>query len=100
MKVSILKISRKKEVINRLELSELVDMIRKNPEEKAVHDLRLNYQFLKPVRQDDGQIMVDDERFISLPRICFAIEFDKYKEHARMLGYNGLTVIEMNGLKT
>jgi len=100
MKVSLLKISRKKEVINRLELSELVDMIRKNPEEKAVHDLRLNYQFLKPVRQDDGQIMVDDERFIGLPRICFAIEFDKYKEHARMLGYNGLTVIEVNGLKT
>ncbi len=33
MKVSLLKIARKKEVIKRLELSELAEMIRKNPEE-------------------------------------------------------------------
>ena len=100
MKVSLLKISRNKEVVNRLELSAIADMIRKNPEEKKVYKLRLKYQFYKPVRQDDGQIMVDDTHFVGLPRICFAMDFDKYKEKARPLAYNGLVVIEVNGLKT
>ena len=100
MKVSILKVSRNKEVINRLELSAIADMIRKNPEEKKVYKLRLKYQFYKPVRQEDGQIMVDNEHFVGLPRICFAVDFDKYKEKLRPLAYNGLVVIEVNGLKT
>ena len=100
MKVSLLKISRNKEVVNRLDLSAIADMIRKNPEEKKVYKLRLKYQFYKPVRQEDGQIMVDDTHFVGLPRICFAMDFDKYKEKARPLAYNGLVVIEVNGLKT
>ena len=32
MKISLLKLSRKKEVIKRIELSELAEMIRENPE--------------------------------------------------------------------
>ena len=95
-----MKISRKKEVINRLALEELAGMICKNPEEQNVYDLRLQYHFYKPVRQNDGQIMVDSQHFVSLPRVCFAIEFDKYKEKPRLLAYNGLVVIEANGLKT
>ena len=99
MKVTLLKIARKKEVINRLDLQTLADMIRQNPEERKVYDLRLHYQFLKPERQEDGQITVDGEHTVNLPRICFAAEVDKYKEQARMLAYNGLVVIEVNGLK-
>lgn len=52
MKISLLKIARKKEVIKRLELSELAKMIRKNPDENKVFSLRLNYQFYKPQRQN------------------------------------------------
>ena len=100
MKISLLKISRNKEVIKRIELSAIADMIRKNPEEKVVYNLRLNYQFYKPVRQEDGQIMVDDAHFVGLPRICFAVDFDKYKEKPRLLAYNGLVAVEVNGLKT
>ena len=99
MKVTLLKIARKKEVINRLDLKTLADMIRQNPEERKVYDLRSHYQFLKPERQEDGQITVDGEHTVNLPRICFAAEVDKYKEQARMLAYNGLVVIEVNGLK-
>lgn len=99
MKVTLLKIARKKEVINRLDLKTLADMIRQNPEERKVYDLRLHYQFLKPERQEDGQITVDGEHTVNLPRICFAAEVDKYKEQARMLAYNGLVVIEVNELK-
>ena len=48
MKITLLKLSRKKVVINRLGLQELADMIRHSPEDKRVYNLRLNYQFYKP----------------------------------------------------
>ena len=101
MKVSLLKISRKKEVINRLELSELAEMIRKSPEESKVFNLRLNYQFYKPQRMSDGQIVVDEKQHtVNLPRILFAAECMNYKEMQKGLRYNGLVVVEVNGLKT
>ena len=101
MKVSILKISRNKGVVNRLELSELADMIRKNPDEKMVLSLRQSYQFLKPQRMSDGQIVIDDQQHtVNLPRILFAAEGIKYKEALKWLKYNGLVVVEVNGLKT
>jgi hypothetical protein len=99
MKVTLLKIARKKEVINRIDLQTLADMIRKSPEERQIFNLRLNYQFMKPERKEDGQITIDGEHTINLPRICFAAEGDKYKEKVRMLAYNGLVVVEVNGLK-
>ena len=37
MKISVLKVSRKKEVIKRLELSEIAEMIRENPEKIENH---------------------------------------------------------------
>lgn len=100
MKVTLLKISRNKDVVNRLELPALAEMIRNNPDSRKVYKLRLNYQFMKPERQEDGQIIVDNERTIALPRICFAVEGDKRHDKVRMLAYNGLVVIEVNGLKT
>ena len=101
MKISLLKIARKKEVIKRLELEELAEMIRKNPEDNKVFNLRLNYQFLKPQRLDDGQIAIDDQQHsVNLPRILFAAECMNYKEMQKGLRYNGLVVVEVNGLKT
>ena len=101
MKVSYLKLSRKKEVIKRLELSELAEMIRKSPEERKVFNLRLNYQFYKPKRMPDGQITLDDQMHtVNLPRILFAAECVNYKEIQKGLKYNGLVVVEVNGLKT
>ena len=101
MKVSLLKIARKKEVIKRLGLSELAEMIRKNPEESKVFNLRLNYQFYKPQRMSDGQITLDEQQHtVDLPRIMFATECINYKEMQKGLRYNGLVVVEVNGLKT
>ena len=62
MKVSLLKIARKKEVIKRVELREIAKMIRENPEKDKVFDLRLNYQFYKSQRLPDGQITLDDSK--------------------------------------
>ena len=101
MKISLLKISRKKEVIKRLELSELAEIIRENPEKKKVFNLRLNYQFYKPQRMPDGQITLDDQQHtVNLPRILFAAECINYKDIQKGLNYNGLVVVEVNGLKT
>ena len=101
MKISLLKISRKKMVINRLELKDLAEMIRKSPEEQKVFNLRLNYQFYQPQRLDDGQIVLDSQNhMVDLPRILFAAECVNYKEIQKGLRYNGLVVVEVNGLKT
>ena len=101
MKVSLLKISRKKEVIKRLELGEIAEMIRQNPEKERVFNLRLNYQFYKPQRLPDGQITLDNQQHtVNLPRILFAAECINYKEIQKGLKYNGLVVIEVNRLKT
>ena len=101
MKISFLKISRKKEVIKRLELEELAEMIRKNPEESKVFNLRLNYQFLKPQRMNDGLVIIDDQQHtVNLPRILFAVECMNYKDMQKGLRYNGLVVVEVNGLKS
>ena len=101
MKISLLKISRKKMVINRLELKDLAEMIRKSPEEQKVFNLRLNYQFYQPQRLDDGQIVIDaQDHTVNLPRILFAAECINYKEMQKGLRYNGLVVVEVNGLKT
>ncbi|MBR1502289.1 MAG: hypothetical protein IJ618_00195 [Prevotella sp.] len=101
MKVSLLKISRKKEVIKRHELSEIAEMIRENPEKDKVFNLRLNYQFYKPQRTPDGQITLDDQKHTAnLPRLLFAAECMNFKEMQKGLRYNGLAVVEVNGLKT
>ena len=101
MKVTLLKVSRKKEVINRLELQEMADMIRQNPDKNKVFNLRLNYQFMKPQRLDYGQIIIDDQKHtVGLPRILFSAECVNYKEMQKGLKYNGLVVVEVNGLKT
>ncbi len=101
MKVSLLKISRNKEVIKRLELREIAEMIRENPEKDKVYNLRLKYQFYKPERMPDGQITLDDQQHtVNLPRLLFAVECMNYKEMQKGLKYNGLVVVEVNGLKT
>ena len=101
MKICFLKLSRKKEVIKRIELSEVAEMIRENPEKDRVFKLRLNYQFYKPQRMPDGQITLDDQKHtVNLPRLLFAVEGMNYKEMQKGLKYNGLVVVEVNGLKT
>ena len=101
MKISLLKTARKKEVINRLELSELAGIIRDSAEERKVIDLRRNYHFYKPQRLADGQISLDDQQLmVNLPRIMFSEECVNQKDQLKRLSYTGLVVVEANGLKT
>ena len=98
MKVTILKISRRKEVINREELTNVAMSIREGSVAKEVKQIRQVYHLMRTERQEDGQVLTDFSTDINLPRICFAAEY-AHKNHERlMVNYNGLVVLELNGL--
>ena len=101
MKVSLLKISGKnREVINRLEIEALAEKIRSGEVKSAVTDLRLMYHLMRTQRLEDGRIATDFVGGIRLPRICFAADMEHRAGERRRLHYNGLVVIEVNGLRT
>ena len=100
MKVTLLKRSGKREVINRIELEQIVGLIKTAQLEKSVWNLRSRYHLMQTRRLDDGRIETNWKGGITLPRICFAADFENRKGEQRMLGYNGLVTIEVNGLQT
>ena len=98
MKVTILKISRKKEVINREELTNVAMFIREGSVAEEVKRIRQVYHLMRTERQEDGQVLTDFNLDISLPRICFAAEYANKNHERQMVSYNGLVVLELNGL--
>ena len=100
MNVTFLKISRRKEVINRVNLSGIAGFIKACVAKKEVRRIREVYHLMKPERQADGQVKTWFRPDIRLPRICFAAEYENRNRERRMLAYNGLVVLELNGLDT
>ncbi len=98
MKVTILKISRRKEVINREELTNVAMSIREGSVAEEVKRIRQVYHLMRTERQEDGQVLTDFSLDISLPRICFAAEYAHKNHERQMVNYNGLVVLELNGL--
>ena len=100
MKITLIKTQRKKEVITRYSLEEVAYAIQNGWRKQTVTHLREVYHLMYKERQADGQLLTNWEGGIKLERICFAQEFDKYKGERRILGYNGLVVVEVNNLAT
>ena len=100
MKVTLLKRSGKREVINRIELEQVAGLIKTFLLEKSVWDLRSRYHLMQTRRLEDGRIETNWKGGITLPRICFAAGFENRKGEQRMLGYNGLVTVEVNGLQS
>ena len=96
--VPILKISRRKEVINREELTNVAMAIREGSVAEEVKRIRQVYHLMRTERQEDGQVLTDFNLDISLPRICFATEYANKNHERQMVNYNGLVVLELNGL--
>ena len=94
MKITLLKPYRNTEVINKIELTEAVRMIADGRQADAVRRLRGVYHLMRTSRKDDGQV----EGGISLPRLCFAAEYENRNKEQRMVKYNGLVVTEVNNL--
>ena len=100
MKATIIKINRKKEVINREEVDVVASMIRDGATQNEVTQLRHVYHLMRTRRTEDGRVETDFEGGIRLPRVCFAADYEHRDGSRHMLEYNGLVVIEMNGLKS
>ena len=100
MKITLIRTKGQKKVINRYTLEEITHAIKSGWRKHTVTHLREVYNMMQKERQADGQILTNWEGGIKLERICFSQEFDKYKERRRVLGYNGLVVIEVNNLPT
>ena len=101
MNITLLKINdHNKEVINRVEVADIAKAIKEGAASKEVKRIREVYHLMRPVRQPDGQVVTDFKPEIRLPRICFAAEYENRKQERRMISYNGLVVLEINGLDT
>ena len=100
MKVTIIRKRGKQETITRHSVEDIALCIRKGWRQHTVTELREMYNLILKERQPDGQILTNWEGGIKLERLCFAQEFDKFKGEHRILGYNGLVVVEVNNLPT
>ena len=100
MNITLLKKSGSKEVINRIELSELAAAIKNGVFKNTVTRTREVYHLMNPHRLEDGQIDTQWEGGIKLPRICFAADYINRKGTWAMIAYNGLVVLEVNDLQT
>ena len=100
MRVTLLKKSRNKEVINRVDLHGLAYSIKNGLIEGNVKQARSIYHLMNPHRQADGQISTIWVGGIKLPRICFAADYRKQKGQWLMMEYNGLVTLEVNDLQT
>ena len=100
MKITLIRTKGKNEVYARYGLEEVAHAIQTGWRKRNVTYLRETYHLMTKERQPDGQILTNWQGGIKLERICFAQEFDKYRNERRILGYNGLVVIEVNNLPT
>ena len=100
MNVTLLKKKGSKEVINRIELADLAAAIKNGVLQKSVKHIRELYHLMNPRRLADGQIDVQWEGGVKLPRICFAADYVNRKGEWAMIAYNGLVVLEVNNLQT
>ena len=100
MKVTIIRKKGKNETITRHPVEDIALFIEKGWRKNTVTELREMYNLIQKERQPDGQILTNWAGGIKLERLCFAQEFDKYKNEHRILGYNGLVVVEVNNLPT
>jgi len=100
MKVTIIRKRGKSETITRHPVEDIALFIQKGWRKHSVTALREMYNLILKERQPDGQILTNWAGGIKLERLCFAQEFDKYKNEHRILGYNGLVVVEVNNLPT
>ena len=99
MNITILKNSRNKEVINRIDLNELVRMIREGDAADEVKNLRSLYHLMKPKRLLSGRVEIDIDTPFNLPYVCFGAAYANRNKERKLVDYNGLIVLEVNGLQ-
>jgi hypothetical protein len=98
VKITLLKTHRKQETIQRVSLDDLAAMIRDCEMAAHVRRLREVFHLIRVTYLDDGTVQSNVHLPFSLPRICFAAEYEHKKRQRVMKTYNGLVVLEINSL--
>ena len=98
MKVTVYKRKGNKETVVREELLKVVEAIATGEHISEIHRLRQYYHLMSPRWTEDGRMKTNLDFKMTLPRLCFAAEIDKYRKEHRVLKYNGLMVLEANNL--
>lgn len=99
MNITILKNKRNKEVINRIDLDELVRMILEGDAADEVKKARSLYHLMRPTRQLSGYVDTGIDTAIKLPYVCFGAEMINRNDKRKLVAYNGLIVLEINGFQ-
>ena len=100
MKITLLKQYRKKETITRIDIEQAAGIIGECLLENSVRSLREIYHLIRTKRLDDGKVQTNFKGGIQLPRVCFSAEMINRNGERQMVKYNGLVVVEINGLGT
>ncbi|MBQ6767298.1 MAG: DUF3874 domain-containing protein [Prevotella sp.] len=98
MKVTVYKRKGNKETVVREELLKVVEAIATGEHISEIHRLRQYYHLMSPRWTEDERMKTNLDFKMTLPRLCFAAEIDKYRKEHRVLKYNGLMVLEANNL--
>ena len=98
MKITVFKRKGPKETVVREGLADIAEAIRNGKHIDEVHHLRQYYHLMHPRRTEDGRMETSFDFKMTLPRLCFSAEIDKYRKEFRVLNYNGLIVLEANNL--
>ena len=98
MKITVFKRKGLKETVVREGLADIAEAIRNGKHIDEVHHLRQYYHLMHPRRTEDGRMETSFDFKMTLPRLCFSAEIDKYRKEFRVLNYNGLIVLEANNL--
>ena len=98
MKITVFKRKGPKETVVRESLADIAEAIRNGKHIDEVHNLRQYYHLMHPRRTEDGRMETNFDFKMTLPRLCFSAEIDKYRKEFRVLNYNGLIVLEANNL--
>lgn len=98
MKITVFKRKGPKETVVREGLADIAEAIRNGKHINEVHNLRQYYHLMHPRRTEDGRMETNFDFKMTLPRLCFSAEIDKYRKEFRVLNYNGLIVLEANNL--
>ena len=98
MKITVFKRKGPKETVVREGLADIAEAIRNGKHIDEVHHLRQYYHLMHPRRTEDGRMETSFDFKMTLPRLCFSAEIDKYRKEFRVLSYNGLIVLEANNL--
>ena len=100
MKVTIIKRHRFQETLTLMELSEVVDIIRRGNYRKVCNEIRKEYPLAEAQQRLGATEPNPLVKFWAevLPKICFSSAMLNWKKARTMKAYNGLVLLEVNNL--